>query len=180
MLFQTVGLRVVFLSALCSCAGITVAANAASSEAPPDAKGFVELAAQDGMTEVQLGEIALRNSKNPHVHKFAQRMIEDHGKANGELVGIAQQKNLIVAKRLDPKHTALVQELSGKLGMDFDTAYAKTMADAHADAVALFQRESKGNDPQLSAFAKQMLPTLTEHKRMADELNATFTAATPH
>jgi putative membrane protein len=174
MLFQTGGLRIVFLSALCSCVGVTFAAGAASSDAAPDSKAFVELAAQDGMTEVQLGEIALRNSRNPHVHKFAQRMIEDHGKANNELVGIAQQKNLIVAKRLDPRHTALVQELSGKLGPEFDTAYAKTMADAHANAVALFQRESNARDPELAAFAKQVLPTLTEHKRMADELNSSF------
>jgi putative membrane protein len=174
MTMRTVGLRIALLSALCSCAGGTFAADAASSGAPPDPKGFIELAAQDGMTEVHLGELALRNSKNPRVRQFAQRMIEDHGKANSELVGIAQQKNLIVAKKLDPKHTAMVQELSAKLGTDFDTAYAKTMEDAHAKAVALFDREAKSSDPELSAFAKQTLPTLMEHKRMADELSSIF------
>jgi putative membrane protein len=174
MTIRMVGLRIAFLSALCSCAGVTVAADATASDVPPDPKAFVELAAQDGMTEVQLGEIALRNSKNPHVHQFAKQMIDDHGKANNQLVGIAQQKNVIAAKKLDAKHTAMVHELSAKFGLDFDTAYAKTMEDAHANAIALFERESKGGDPELSSFAKQMLPVLVEHKRMADELNSIF------
>jgi putative membrane protein len=162
------------LSVLCSCTAATFAAEAATSDAPPDPKAFLELAAQDGMTEVQLGELALRNSKNPHVHQFAQHMINDHGKANTELVGIAQQKNVIAAKKLDAKHTAMVHDLSTKYGSDFDTAYAKTMEDAHANAIALFERESKGRDPELSSFAKQMLPVLMEHKHMADELNSIF------
>jgi putative membrane protein len=101
-------------------------------------------------------------------------MIDDHGKVNQQLVGIAQQKNIVTGKKLDAKHSAMVQALSGKSGMDFDTAYAKTMVDAHAKAITLFESESKGSDPELSGFAKQVLPTLVEHKRMADQLNSIF------
>ncbi|HEV7442398.1 MAG TPA: DUF4142 domain-containing protein [Steroidobacteraceae bacterium] len=174
MTIRTVGLRIALLSALCSCTAVTFAAGTAASDGTPDPKAFIELAAQDGMTEVQLGELALRNSKNPHVRQFAQQMIDDHGKANIELVGIAQQKNVIAAKKLDAKHTAMVHDLSTKFGLDFDTAYARTMEDAHANAIALFERESKGRDPQVSSFAKQMLPVLMAHKHMADELNSVF------
>ena len=174
MLIQTVGLRIALLSVLCVCAGGALAADTAASEKPLSPKAFVELAAQDGMTEVQLGEIAMKNSQNQQVHQFAQRMIEDHGKANTELEGIAQQKNLIVAKQLDPKHTALVQGLSMKSGADFDAAYTGAMVDAHTTAIALFKREAKASDPELSAFAKKMLPTLTEHKRMAEKLHTSI------
>src|ERR1700716_742753 len=119
MTIRTVGLRIALLSALCSCTAVTFAAGTAASDGTPDPKAFIELAAQDGMTEVQLGELALRNSKNPHVRQFAQQMIDDHGKANIELVGIAQQKNVIAAKKLDAKHTAMVHDLSTKYGSDF-------------------------------------------------------------
>jgi putative membrane protein len=124
------------------------------------------------MTEVQLGELAMRNTRNPNVHRFAQRMIDDHGKANTELVGIAQQRNLIVGKELDPEHTALVRDLSSKNGPEFDAAYARTMEDAHARAISLFKRATRTSDPELSQFARQTLPTLQEHKRMADKLNS--------
>jgi putative membrane protein len=177
MLVRTVGLRISFLSSLCLCAGSALATDAASTSSsassgtPPDPKAFVTLASQENMAEVQLGELAMRNTRNPNVHRFAQRMINDHGKANTELVGIAQQENLIVAKQLDPERTALVQDLSSKNGPEFDAAYAKTMEDAHAKAISLFKRATKTSDPQISQFARQTLPTLEEHKRMADKLN---------
>ena len=178
MLVRTVGLRISLLSVLCWYVGGALATDAASPPSsasfgtPPDPKAFVTLASQDNMTEVQLGELAMQNTRNPNVHGFAQRMINDHGKANTELAGIAQQKNLIVAKELDPEHTALVQDLSSKNGPEFDAAYAKTMEDAHAKAISLFKRATRTSDWELSQFARQTLPTLEEHKRMADKLNS--------
>ena len=177
MLVRMVGLGVPLLSLLCLYEGSVLTTDAASPPSsasfgtPPDPKVFVTLASQDNMTEVQLGELAMQNTRNPNVHRFAQRMINDHGKANTELAGIAQQNNLIVAKELDPEHTALVQDLSSKNGPEFDAAYAKTMEDAHAKAISLFKRATKTSDPQLSQFARQTLPMLEEHKRMADKLN---------
>jgi putative membrane protein len=173
MATRAVGLRLALWSVLCSCAASAFAADQPNAEgSAPEPKGFVELAAQDGMTEVQLGELALRQSQDPQVREFAQRMIEDHGKANTELTGIAQQRNLIVGKRMDATHTALLQHLSTKTGADFDAAYASAMQDAHERAVTLFKRESKASDRELAAFAKKMLPTLTAHKRMADRLSS--------
>jgi predicted outer membrane protein len=43
----------------------------------------------------------------------------------------------------------------------------------------LFQSEAKSSDPELAAFAKKTLPTLQEHQRMADSLNASV-APTAH
>jgi predicted outer membrane protein len=46
------------------------------------------------------------------------------------------------------------------------------MEDAHAKAISLFKRATRTSDPELSQFARQTLPTLEEHKRMADKLNS--------
>src|ERR1700732_2502247 len=113
MLVRMVGLRISLFSLLCLCEGSALATDAASTPSnasfgtPPDPKAFVTLASHDNMTGVQLGELGMQNTRNPNVHRFDQCMINDHVKANTELVGIAQQKNLIVAKELDPEHTAL-------------------------------------------------------------------------
>ena len=143
-----------------------------------DPASFVSKAAQDGITEVELGKLAVSKSSNADVKKFAQRMVTDHSKANNELASLAKRKNLEVPSKLDAKHEAMVKAMSSKSGTAFDAAYAKDMASDHSQAIALFESASKMNDPDLADFASRTLPTLQEHKQMADSLHSsTRTAA---
>jgi putative membrane protein len=64
----------------------------------------------------------------------------------------------------------MVTELSGKNGPAFDAAYASHMATAHQKAVALFQSATHSRDSDIANFASKTLPTLEQHKRMAEEL----------
>ena len=137
-----------------------------------DPTTFIKKASQDGMTEVELGQLAMEKSNNTAVKRFAQKMVQDHGAANAELSGIAKGKSLTVPAALDEEHQGMVKKLSAKSGAAFDADYAKHMAADHTQAIALFQSEAKSSDPQLAAFAKKTLPTLQEHKRMADSLTA--------
>jgi len=133
---------------------------------------FVKDAAQDGMTEVALAKVALDKSKNDQVKKFAQKMEEDHSQADDQLASVARAKGLSVPKSLDAKHEAMVKMMSAKSGAAFDKAYANHMAKDHTKAVAMFQAASQSSDPELASFAKKTLPTLEEHKKMADELRS--------
>lgn len=149
----------------------------ASAASPAD---FVKKAAQVGMTEVELGKIALNKSQDANVRKFAERMVQDHGKNNAELATLAKAKNLDVPKSLDSEHQAMVQQLSGKSGAAFDSAYAQHMAMDHDKAVMLFESGSKTSDAELAGFAKKTLPTLKEHKQMAQNLKSeTRSASAP-
>ena len=138
---------------------------------------FVKNAALDGMTEVELGKIALSKSQDAKVREFAQRMVTDHSKANDELTEIAKQRNLEVPKVLDTEHKSLVQMLNSKSGAAFDSVYSEHMNDDHAKAVALFEGAISGSDQQLAAFAKKTLPTLKEHKKLAERLAGSRTAS---
>jgi putative membrane protein len=133
---------------------------------------FVKHAAQDGMTEVELGKVAMSKSQDPAIRKFAERMVQDHGKANTELTSIAKRKGLDVPAALDSEHQAMVQALSSKSGAAFDSAYAKDMDADHSKAIALFEAAAKSDDADIASFAKKTLPTLKEHKKMADALPA--------
>jgi putative membrane protein len=133
---------------------------------------FVEHAAQDGMTEVQLAKIALKKSSNDQVKQFAQKMEQDHTQANEQLASIAKSKGLTVPTKLDAKHEAMVKNLSAKSGKAFDRAYAEHMAKDHAKAVALFQAAAKSSDPDIAAFAQKTLPTLEQHEQLADNLRS--------
>jgi putative membrane protein len=145
----------------------------------PDAQSFVNKAAQDGMTEVELGKLASGKSQSPAVKKFADRMVKDHGAANKELEAIAKAKGLQVPKKLDAEHQSMVEMLSGKSGAEFDGSYAKHMVADHAKAIALFEGASQLNDSDIAGFAKKTLPTLREHKKMADGLDAASPDAAP-
>jgi len=144
--------------------------HAPGSTGGQDPKTFVKKAALDGMTEVELGKVAQQKSKNPDVRAFAQRMVADHSKAGDELKSIAKKKGYEVPAKLDAEHQSMVTKLSSKSGAAFDTAYAADMDHDHAKAVALFTDAQKSSDADLAAFAQKTLPTLQEHKQLADAL----------
>ena len=142
-----------------------------------DPATFVKKAALGGMTEVALSRAAATQSQDPKVRKFANQMVADHGRANKELAGVAKRKGLNVPASLDAEHQAVVQRINSKSGSEFDSAYSKQMMSDHEKTVALFEGATNSADPDLAAFAKQTLPTLKEHKQMANELPGAMHAA---
>ena len=154
--------------ALAGASGSTFAAEA--EDTPPAADVFVMKAAQDGMTEVELGKLALDKSQNAEVRSFAQRMVTDHGKANRELASIAKAKGIDAPKSLDAEHQAMIADFKAKSAASFDADYSSHMNMDHSKAISLFEAESKADDPELSKFAKDTLPKLKEHKKLASKL----------
>jgi putative membrane protein len=130
----------------------------------------VSKAAQDGMTEVELGKIALTKSKDAKVREFAQRMVTDHGKANRELAAIAKQKGIEAPRKLDAEHQDMVRKLESQEGDAFDLEYSRHMNMDHTKGIELFEATTESSDADLAGFAKKTLPTLKEHKQMASKL----------
>jgi putative membrane protein len=135
-------------------------------------ESFASQAAIIGKTEIELGQIALKNTKNENVRKYAERMVKDHSAADKKLKAIAAKENLQLPESLDQEHESLKMKLQGMTGEDFDREYVKAMAKGHDKAVALF--ESASQQPQMPAelkqFAVSALPTLEAHKEMAHSL----------
>jgi putative membrane protein len=136
---------------------------------------FVKKATMDGLTEVELGKIALLKSRDENVRTFAEHLIDDHGKANEALASIARKKGIRVPTALDTQHKSLVQSLNAKSGKAFDAAYGVRMDAENSRAIALFQGAITGPDADLAAFAKKTLPTLEQHKEMAERLSTSRT-----
>ena len=144
----------------------------AQSSASADS-AFMHTAAIGGMAEVELGKLGVANATSSDVKQFAQRMVDDHSKANDELKALAAQKNVTLPAQLDAKHKAVVDKLAKQKGAAFDAAYMSEMVNDHNTDVALFQKESKsGKDAETKAWAAKTLPTLQEHQKMAKEIHA--------
>jgi putative membrane protein len=137
--------------------------------APADKKFMME-AAQGGMAEVKLGQLALKNASHADVKAFGGRMVTDHGKANAELKQLAAQKGVKLPKSVGPKHQPHIMHLSKLQGAAFDKAYMSHMVKDHEMDVKAFQKAStSAHDSDLKAWAGKTLPTLQEHLRMAKE-----------
>jgi putative membrane protein len=129
---------------------------------------FINDAAMQGLAEVELGRIALKQSTRPEVKQFAQKMIDEHSKKNEELRQLAQAKGVTIPADLDQKYKAKADQLSKLTGPKFDQKYMKEQVKDHQKAVKRFQTQStRGMDPELKQWASTTLPHLQHHLEMA-------------
>ncbi len=134
-------------------------------------RNFVMDAAMGGMQEVELGRMATQKGASDAVKQFGQRMVDDHSKANQELMNLAQGKGITLPTTLDEKHQKEVTKFSNLTGADFDREYTKLMVSDHRKDVSEFEKESThATDADLKEFATKTLPTLQEHLKMAEAL----------
>ncbi|MDQ3180523.1 MAG: DUF4142 domain-containing protein [Acidobacteriota bacterium] len=136
-------------------------------------KEFMDKAAQGGMEEVQLGQMAASKAQNNDVKAFGQKMVEDHSNANSELKSIAMQKGVTLPTDVSAKQKENMDKLSKLSGAAFDKEYVKMMVADHEKDVADFQKQSdSGTDADLKSFATKTLPTLKSHLEMIKGINA--------
>jgi putative membrane protein len=141
-------------------------ATSAGAQAPDE--DFAMKAAAAGNKEVRLGRIASRRARSGAVKSFGTRMIADHTSAGNKLKAIAARKRINLPAGLDADGKDAVDRLSSLSGREFDRAYLEMMVMDHEKAVADFEAEANsGSDRQLRSFARQTLPTLRMHLRMA-------------
>jgi putative membrane protein len=128
---------------------------------------FIEEAAQGGLYEVRVGQLAVQKAQAEDVKRFGQHMIDDHTAANGRLQKLAQQKGVNTPQQLDKKHQDKIDSLAKKSGPDFDKAYINEMVDDHKSDVSNFEKASKdAKDPGVKELAASTLPTLRDHLQM--------------
>src|SRR5215470_18540480 len=99
---------------------LTGAAIGQTVKASSKDQQFLRHAANDGLAEVQLGQMAADRATNPEVKRFGQRMVTDHTKANQELMTLAQSQNISIPKETDKQHQKTAEALAKKQGASFD------------------------------------------------------------
>lgn len=138
----------------------------------PKPDKFWTEAAQGGMAEVMLANLALQKSQNEQVKTYAQMMIDDHTKANDELKTLAASKGATLPTEVNSKQKATMDKLSALASDAFDREYVKTQVKDHQKMAKLFQSQSeKGTDADVKAFAAKTLPVVQGHLEQARTLN---------
>ena len=121
-------------------------------------KSFMMSAAKGGMMEVEWGKLAAQNTQNADVKKFGNKMVTEHGKANGELMALAKEEGVSLPAAKSP----------GKWKSDKD--YMGMMVKDHQTDLAEFQKEAQsGTDPDVKAFAAKGAKMVSTHLKLAQE-----------
>lgn len=152
--------------------------SAAMNLSKADQKAVTDMA-MSNMAEVAIGKMALAKSQNPQVKAYAQKMIDDHTAAQGDVTTLAQAKGVTLPTDLDAKHKAMSAMLDKLSGDAFDKAYMKNagVTDHNQTHDKLTKAASKAKDPDVKAAATKMLPVVDQHLQLAKQQPATGAAA---
>lgn len=153
----------------------SVAAPAPVPMAQSGGQSFANTAAASDMFEVEASKLAQSNGASPAVQKFAQSMIKGHTDSTAKLKAAAGAATPVIVPHttLNPAQQQLLDDLKGKKGAQFDSAYAQAQVQAHEQALgALRAYSTDGEVPSLKKFAADLVPIVTGHLNMAKGLKS--------
>lgn len=130
-------------------------------------RDFVTKVQIDTQFEIDAAKIAVQQTTNPDIKKFAERMVQDHTKAGNELrsaIAADSDKYLPKDTPIDASIGDDLKRLQSLSGNQFDNTYVQMMIEAHQAAVSMFTIfEQTTKDPQLEAFGQKVLPVIESH-----------------
>jgi putative membrane protein len=152
---------------------------AAISAEIPDAK-FYRDAAEGGLAEVAMGNLAQQKAQSSSVKEFGAQMVKDHSAANEKLTAaneklkaLAESKNITLPANPSVDEMEAKSKLQALSGQSFDKSYIKGMIKDHEEDIAEFKKEAtSGQDPDARAFARATLPALEAHLKKIQAIAA--------
>jgi putative membrane protein len=127
--------------------------------------------AEANLAEVEAGKLAAGKARSEEVKKFAQHMVDDHGKQLQEIQKLASARSVDLPSQPAAKHRAAMKKLEGTSADNFDRAYMSQMVKDHRDALKLAQRTARNaKDSELKAAAEKATPDIKEHLQTAEQL----------
>lgn len=147
--------------------------NAAKTPFSAQDSTFVMKAAMGGMMEVESGNVAQQNGMHDRVKAFATMMVNDHGKANNELMALASGRGVTLPTALPQDMQNHMEEMKKMKGKAFDKHYMGMMVNDHQKTIKDFETQANsGSDPDLKAWAAKTLPVLQMHRDSATAINS--------
>jgi putative membrane protein len=139
-----------------------------------DARFLRQMGSSD-LVEVETGKLAAGKASSPEVKKFAQHMVDEHGKGVNEGKALAKSKGVELPSQPDKRHQAAMKKLEGQNGATFDKAYINQMIKDHQDTLKLVQAASKkAGDSEIKAAAEKKAPVVEKHLEMARGIAASL------
>ena len=135
-----------------------------------DGKMIREIAQAD-LAEVAAGKLGAGKAQSGEVKKFAQHMVDDHGKHLAAVRKMAKAKGVQLPSTPAKKHQDAMKKLESASGAGFDKAFMDMMVKDHEEALKLVQATAKSaKDKDLRADAQKTAPVIEKHLEMAKSI----------
>jgi putative membrane protein len=129
-----------------------------------ESSAFLVKAADGGMTEVQLGQMARERGIDQKIKSFAAMMVHEHSAANDEVKALAAKRNVVLPGSISDSNKKIIDDLTNKTAKAFDKAYADAMIRDHESGIDFFEKAgNKVNDTEVRNFINNTLPKLKNH-----------------
>ena len=168
-MFRT--LSVVMLSAALSVPAF------AQNKLDNDEAAALKRLAQTNVNEIAAGKVGAEKAQSPDVKRFAQKMVDDHGKMAQELKSLGQSKGVPIAESTGMTDMAKIKLLERKSGAEFDQAFMDHMVKEHELTLKDVEGTSaKAKDAEFKAALQKALPHIKQHLAEAKRLQASAAA----
>lgn len=151
-----------FLSAMIIAAVPTICAAQSAND-------FVSDAIKGDNSEIALGKMAASKAGAARVRRFGKTLVADHTMARDQASKVAADLHVTVPTDKMSAATDEENKLQSMNGKDFDKEFVRYMVEDHEKDISQFKDEAKKSGPA-GNLAKEQLPTLRKHLRMAKSL----------
>jgi putative membrane protein len=135
-------------------------------------EAFLTNIGECNLAETTAAKTALERASNPEVKKFAQKMLDDHGKVDSEAAALARTKGMTLPERPSDAHQKELNRLTESSGADFDRRYVAIIISDHVKGLPMLEETARtSTDPEIRAFAVKALPRCEAHLKTARELS---------
>ncbi|HZU50457.1 MAG TPA: DUF4142 domain-containing protein [Sphingomicrobium sp.] len=148
-------------------AGAMIASSTAI--AAPPAK-FLNEAIQGDNSEIHLGQLIASEGKSPDVRSFGNTLVSDHTQAKSQAADVARQLHVPVPDSMMPEARAEYTKLQHLHGPAFDREVKRYMINDHEKDISKFEQQARSGDKRTAALAREQLPTLRKHLKIAQSL----------
>src|SRR6202044_987646 len=105
-------------------------------------KMFLRTAAEGGIAEVKISQLALQKAGSDEVKAFAQKMVDDHTQMINDMARLADSMGVMLPKTMNKDDQAEYDKLKGLSGNDFDIEYLTYMVKDHHKDLHEFRVEA--------------------------------------
>jgi len=159
-------------------AGTVLGALSVSGQQSEQTK-FLTDAIRGDIAEVQLGELAQKQGQSQEVRHYGDMLSKDHTKALKKASELAKQLGVPAPSEPSAQQQRQYEALAKLSGTEFDTTFMSQMVRGHQEAIAKYSAEAQaGSSSEVTALAKETLPTLKMHLEHAQSIQKAASSST--
>ena len=151
-------------------AGSVIAALAMTPAYADSPRQFLRQAQEGANSEIMLGRMAAERAQSPAVREFGRTLISDHQQARQDVRELGRSFGLRPTWRPSDEAREERQKLDGLHGRNFDREFVRYMIDDHRKDISEFRDEANEQHGRVSELARNQIPTMRNHLRMARAL----------